>query len=210
MPLFRRKSTGLVEDANASDDAARTDAVEVVKTSSKAYTAPKGRETPKRAPAQRRRPTATQPLDRRETARQRRERLRAQRAEALEGMRRGDERYLPPRDRGPERALVRDIVDSRRTAGTWFFGGAIPVIIGSSTAMPYQVQVASNILWITLVLVVIIDSILIARRIKRLVRERFPKTDQRIGSLCLYGIMRGLTFRRMRIPNPRVKIGDKI
>ena len=71
-------------------------------------------------------------------------------------------------------------------------------------------QLASNILWVTLVLAVIIDSFLISRRIKRLVRERFPKTDQRMGSLYLYGIMRGVTFRRMRIPNPRVKIGDKV
>ena len=40
-------------------------------------------------------------------------------------MRAGDERYLLARDRGPERALVRDIVDSRRTVGTCFFGGAL-------------------------------------------------------------------------------------
>jgi len=182
----------------------------MVQTRAKGYTPPKGRETPKRGPAQRRRVAATPPTDRKEAARQRRERLRAERAESLEGMRRGDERYLPPRDKGPERALVRDIVDSRRTVGTWFFAGAIPVVIGSSAAMPPQVQLASNILWVTLVLAVIIDSFLISRRIKRLVRERFPKTDQRMGSLYLYGIMRGVTFRRMRIPNPRVKIGDKV
>ncbi|MBX6723718.1 MAG: DUF3043 domain-containing protein, partial [Dactylosporangium sp.] len=84
------------------------------------------------------------------------------------------------------------------------------VVIGSSAAMPLEVQLASNILWIALVLAVILDSVLISRRIKRLVRERFPKTDQRMGSLYLYGIMRAMTFRRMRIPNPRVKIGDKV
>jgi hypothetical protein len=51
---------------------------------------------------------------------------------------------------------------------------------------------------------------LIARRVKRLVRERFPKTDQRVGSLQLYGVMRALQFRRFRTPNPQVTIGDKV
>jgi len=31
-----------------------------------------------------------------------------------------------------------------------------------------------------------------------------------MGALYLYGIMRGLTFRRMRIPKPRVELRDKI
>jgi hypothetical protein len=31
-----------------------------------------------------------------------------------------------------------------------------------------------------------------------------------MGSLSLYGIMRGLTFRRMRVPKPAVKLGDKV
>jgi hypothetical protein len=43
-----------------------------------------------------------------------------------------------------------------------------------------------------------------------MVRERFPKSDQRIGSLQLYGIMRALQFRRFRTPNPQAKPGDKI
>ena len=40
-------------------------------------------------------------------------------------VRTGDERYLLARDRGPERALVRNIVDSRRTVGTWFLNWPI-------------------------------------------------------------------------------------
>jgi hypothetical protein len=125
-------------------------------------------------------------------------------------MKAGDERYLLARDRGPERRLVRDIVDSRRTVGTWFFGGAIIVLIGSSTRMPLPVQVAANVLWAVLAIAVIVDSLLISRKIRKLVRDRFPKTNQRLGSLSLYGIMRGLTFRRMRVPKPQVGLGTKI
>ena len=204
--LFRRKPA----------DAAAPEVTEEVPQESaprpKSYTPSKkelGQATPKRVPTGRRTAAAGAPADRKEQLKQMRERQRQERAEATEGMRAGDERYLLARDRGPERLLVRNVVDSRRTVGTWFFGGALIVLVGSTVKVPV-VQLASNILWLLLALGVIVDSVLIARRIKQLVRERFPKTDQRIGSLQLYGIMRGLTFRRMRVPKPRVELGEKI
>ena len=179
----------------------------------KGYTPSKkelGLQTPKRSVAQRRRVAEPAPANRREAVKRMRAKRRAERAEAQAGMRAGDERYLLARDRGPERALVRDIVDSRRTVGTWFFGGALVVLIGSSAAMPPVVRLASNLIWAALALGVVLDSILIARRIGKLVRARFPETTQRMGSLYLYGIMRAITFRRMRMPNPRVTLGTKI
>jgi hypothetical protein len=57
---------------------------------------------------------------------------------------------------------------------------------------------------------VILDSVLISMRVKKLIRQRFPRTTQRMGSLYLYAIMRGITFRRMRMPRPRVQLGAKI
>ena len=45
----------------------------------------------------------------------------------------------------------------------------------------------ANLLWGVLALAVVVDSVLISRKIKRLVNERFPKTKQRMGSLYLYG-----------------------
>ena len=76
--------------------------------------------------------------------------------------------------------------------------------------MPPIVRLISNVLWGALALGVVVDSVLISRKIKKLVRERFPKSDQRMGSLYLYAIMRSITFRRMRAPAPQVNIGDKI
>ena len=206
--LFRRKSTDLVADATATvatDEAHTT-------PRPKGYTPSKkelGVATPKRGNTQRRVAEAA-PANRREAYKAMRARQRVERAEASAGMRAGEERYLLPRDRGPERALVRNIVDSRRTVGTWFFAGALIVLIGSSTAMPVAVQVASNIIWALLAIGVVLDSVLIARKIKRLMRERFPKTTQKMGSLYLYGIMRALTFRRMRVPKTQVKLGDAV
>lgn len=203
--LFRRKADDIADSVadEAVDDAA---------PKPKSYTPSKkelGVTTPKRQNAGRR-VGEPAPTNRREAYRSTKDRQRAERAEASAGMRAGDERYLLARDRGPERKLVRDIVDSRRTVGTWFFAGALIVLIGSSTKMPVQIQVFANLLWALLAVGVIVDSFLISRKVKRLVAERFPKSTQRVGSLYLYGIMRGLTFRRMRVPKPQVDLGTKV
>jgi Protein of unknown function (DUF3043) len=205
--LFRRKSTDLVEDDSLEEPAEETEDVRA-----KGYTPSKrelGVVTPKRTATQRRRGAEPPPANRREAARRMRERQKTQRAESMEGMRRGDEKYLLPRDRGPERALVRNIVDARRTAGTWFFGGALLVLIGSSVASPL-IQLVSNLMWLLLALGVVIDGVLISRKIKKLVAERFPNTTIRPRSLYLYGIMRSLMFRRMRVPKPQVDIGESV
>ncbi len=203
--LFRRKTADVAETAAAEP-------AEPATPRPKSYTPSKkelGVVTPKRQSLGRR-VGEPAPSNRREAYRQLKDRQRAERAEAAAGMRAGDERYLLARDRGPERLLVRNIVDSRRTVGTWFFAGALIVLIGSSTRMPVQVQLAANLLWAFLAVAVAVDSLLISRKIKRLVRDRFPKTNQRMGSLYLYGIMRGLTFRRMRVPKPQVQLGAKV
>lgn len=205
--LFRRKSPDLIADSIEQAT------VEPEPVQPKGYTPSKrerGVPTPKRGPVDRRRTAEPPATTRREAYKRARERSRDDRRVAAEGMRRGDERYLLPRDRGPERALVRDVVDSRRTVGTYFFGGALIVIIGSWQTMPVVVQVASNLLWAVLALAVVIDSFLISRRIKRFLRDRFPKTKERIGRLYFYGIMRGLTFRGMRVPKPRVSVGATV
>ncbi|SCL16447.1 Protein of unknown function [Micromonospora nigra] len=196
--LFRRKSADLVDEAvtpvtpDEESESARP----------RGYTPAKGRETPKRPAAGRRPAGATKPLTKEEA----RERRRQQRAESAAEFRREG----GPRDRGPERLLARNVVDSRRTVGTWFFGGALIVLIGSNAAMPPAIRLASNLLWGALAVGLVIDSVLISRKIKKLVRDRFPHTDQRMGSLYFYAIMRAITFRKLRTPEPRVKIGDPI
>lgn len=182
-----------------------TDDQELTSARTRGYTPSKkelGQQTPKRPKAGRRAVADAKPLTK-EEARQRRRELRAE--AAAEFRREGG-----PRDRGPERALARDVVDSRHNAGTWFFGGALVVLIGSAQTMPPTVRLASNLLWAFLAVAVVIDSVLISRKIKKLVRARFPKTTQRMGSLYLYAIMRAITFRRMRTPVPRVKIGAPV
>ena len=50
----------------------------------------------------------------------------------------------------------------------------------------------------------------VARRKAWEIRERFPDTKQRMGSLYTYGIMRSITFRKMRMPSSRVKLRQQV
>jgi hypothetical protein len=193
--LFRRKSTDVVAETPEAPETSESGRP-------RSYTPAKGRETPKR-PSATRQPAGTGKALTKEEARERKRQLRQE--AAAEYRREGG-----PRDRGPERQLARNVVDSRRTAGTYFFGGALIVLIGSNGAMPDLVRTVATSLWGVLLLAVVVDAVLIARKIKRLVNERYPKTEQKMGSLYMYAIMRSLTFRRMRVPKPAVKFGEKL
>ena len=226
--LFRRKpaeladsSAGAESPAAASGDAAEAPATAAAEPDEakrpKGYTPSKkelGKATPKRPSPHLRRPGATSlPQSRKNLTKEERQELRearrARRREITEGMRRGDPRYLAARDQGPERALARDVVDSRRTFGTWFFGGALVVLLGSSTGIP-QAVVFANVLFLFLALALALDSVLLCRKAKRLIQERHPDSTQRMGSIYLYLVMRSITFRRMRVPLPRKNIGDPV
>jgi hypothetical protein len=151
------------------------------------------------------------PADRREAAKRMREKQKSERLEARAGMLAGDERYLLPRDKGPERALVRDIVDSRRTIGTWFFGLTFVVmLIGFNRSLNPTVYLAANLLFLLFALATVVDSYLITRKVSKLVKERFPNTTQKLRSLYFYAIMRGISFRFIRNPKPKVKPGATI
>jgi hypothetical protein len=200
--LFKRRSDSTVAEAEPAAEAAEP------VTRTRGYTPGKGKATPKRGPVNRR--AEAPPTNSREAAKRIREKDREERVQRRAAMMAGDERYLLPRDKGPERALVRDIVDKRFTIGTWFFGGALLVLIGSSRAMPPIIQLVSNLLWALLAVATLADSMLLAREVRREIRARHPKTELKMWSLYLYAAMRGLTFRRMRMPKPRVKVGTKL
>lgn len=227
--LFRRRSGGLADPAGpdeaviepdtdlaeADAQAAETEAEEVRRP--RGYTPSKkelGKATPKRPSPHVRRPgTAPAAKSRKDLTKEEKQELRearrARRREITEGMRRGDPQFLSARDQGPERALARDVVDSRRTVGTWFFGGALVVLIGSSSAIAEAVLVA-NALFVLLALALTVDSVLLCRKAKKLIRQRHPESTARMGSLYLYIVMRSITFRRMRVPLPRKNIGEPV
>ena len=212
LSLFRRKPAETAQapaETAAEPEAASANTVTPVRR--KGYTPSKkelGVVTPKR-PSSARRPEPP-PANRREALRRMREKQRQARAEARAGMLAGKEEYLLPRDKGPERALVRDIVDARRNVATYFLPGALIVLIGSAQGMPAEIRLAANLFWFMLMAAVILDSVLLCRRVRRLLTERFPKSTTPPRRHYWYAIMRSLSFRRMRIPLPKKQIGDKV
>ncbi|HEV2088168.1 MAG TPA: DUF3043 domain-containing protein [Cryptosporangiaceae bacterium] len=203
--LFRRKPAEPV--ATESDPEAAT----ILEAATKSYTPPKARPTPKRSEAERRRRAGEPaPKNDKDAKARMRERRRAERAQAYDGMRRGDDKYLPARDKGPVRRLVRDLVDARRNVGTFFFFGAIVVVVGSMAIWPPIVRLGANLLWLGLIAAMLLDGFLIARLIRRTVRDRFPDAPDRMAGLYFYGIMRSVVFRRMRAPQPQVRVGDEV
>ena len=205
--LFRRKTEPSVTEEPPEAEP-ESGVATVAGARSKSYTPSKkdlGQSTPKRKAGGR--AVQAPPTNRREALKRMREKQRESRREAREGMMAGKEEFLPVRDKGPERALVRNIVDARRNAASYFLPAAFIVIIGASQAMPPAVRSAANILWVLIAAAVIVDSVLLTRKIKKLIAERFPK-GQTSGHTW-YAIMRSISIRRMRIPAPQVKLGQK-
>jgi hypothetical protein len=200
--IFRRKPADVATEPVVDD-------VPAGSVRPKSYTAKKGDVTPKRVVAGRR-VAAAAPANRKEALQRSREKQRQDRAEQRAGMMAGDERYLLARDRGPIRAIARDVIDSRHNVGTIFIFALVAILVGSFQGMPSQLQAAANLLFVLMIVVLLLDTALVFRRIRRLARERVPNATERWASLYFYTVMRAISFRPMRVPKPRVKVGDQI
>jgi hypothetical protein len=171
----------------------------------------KGRPTPKRTEAQGRRPgpPPPPPTNRKEAYKRMREQQATRRAETRQGAARGDDAYLPARDRGPVRKLVRDVVDSRRNVGSFFLAIAAVALIG--TVVPsLVVRNYASFLLFGFFLLLILDSVVLSRKINRKVAERFPDGQQKTRGIVWYGISRSTMIRRWRFPKPEVPLGADV
>jgi hypothetical protein len=200
--VFRRRNSGTADpaaEANASPE------VDSPAASSPAVTAGKGRPTPKRSEAEKRRRPFTAPADRKEANRQYRERERATRTRRQQGMQRGEQWALPPRDRGPVKALARDYVDSKRRFSEYYMYGLLVLLV--MLVMPVRVlQTVVPPLVMAAVLVMAVEGYFIGRKVRAIAEERFPGESTR--GIRLYAAMRTLQIRKLRVPKPRLKPGD--
>ncbi|MET9618909.1 MULTISPECIES: DUF3043 domain-containing protein [Kitasatospora] len=169
--------------------------------------AKKGRPTPRRSDAEaNRRTRVTVPKDRKEAARQSRERMRSEREKQRTALLEGDERYLPARDKGPVRKFVRDYVDARWSLAEFFLPAAVVILILSVVRVP-ALQLLSTLLFLAFFVLVILDFARLGLGLRKQLGERFAGQNTR-GAVA-YGLMRILQMRRLRLPKPQVKRGAK-
>jgi Protein of unknown function (DUF3043) len=171
-------------------------------------TAPKGVPTPKRSEAQaNRRQPYQAPADRKAAAQQSRERDRASRARRSDALQRGEQWALPAKDRGPVRALARDVVDARRGIGEYYMVMVV-VLIALLIVPGNTTKLVADVIVLFLLLLIVIEGWFVGTKVKRLAAQRFPGESTK--GVMLYTTMRGISLRRMRIPKPRVDRGDKV
>lgn len=168
----------------------------------------KGRPTPSRKAAEAARRQPLVPKDRKAAARQDKAAARAVRDREYQALQTGDERYLPPRDKGPERRWVRDYVDARRNVGEWFLPFSL-VAVGAMLVSNSNVQLALVVLVVLYlgVGIAIVDAVVLGRRLKAGAEAKFGAARLPRG-YRMYGVSRAFQIRRMRLPKPQVARGE--
>ena len=120
----------------------------------------------------------------------------------------GEDKYLLPRDKGPVRAYVRDIVDSRRNLVGLFMPLALILILAMFLSPVIQSYVTLGML--VMMLFMAGEGYFLGRMINRRVRQRFPASVDGGFKLGWFAFVRASQICKMRAPKPRVGPGDAV
>lgn len=177
----------------------------------------KGRATPSRKEREAARKRPLVPARTKLSKEDRRKRA-EQRMTARAGLEAGDERYLPLRDKGPQKRMVRDIVDSRFTVGEFMIPLMFAVIImtfipdynavdanGKVTSVAATLQLTVLIALYGFFLVGFIDALIMGRKITKRLQAKFGEVEKGVR---WYAGVRAFQFRPLRVPKPRVARGE--
>ncbi|MTA82253.1 MAG: DUF3043 domain-containing protein [Actinobacteria bacterium] len=184
---------------------------ETVPTDARESGTGKGHATPSRKEREAANKRPLVPDDRRAAAKANRATVAAERERARIGMAAGDERYLPRRDRGPQRKFVRDYVDARWNIGELMVPLMLIVIVMTFADTVYVsglslAELGVISMWAFIILV-FIDGYVLNFLIRRRVKQKFGVENLERG-LGWYAAMRALQLRPMRMPKPQVRRGQ--
>jgi hypothetical protein len=134
---------------------------------------------------------------------------RAKMAEARDkarvGMANGEEKYLPIRDKGPQRRFIRDYIDARYSVGELIIPVMFVVIILTFINNVALQTIAIFGLWVFF-FIAVVDCITVGYIIQRKLTAKFGADKLQKGNRW-YTAMRALQLRPMRLPKPQVKRG---
>lgn len=202
MPLWK-KST---EPATGKDAAAGTVQAAPDAPADPSRPAGKGRPTPRRkdVEAANRRPLV---VDKKAMSAEQKAQLRSERARVREAMMSGEEKYLPERDRGPERRFLRDAVDVRWNIGEMLL--PLMLVALAVSLLPFQTARSWSFLVVyALMIYAILDVFFLWRRTKKRFIAEFGKEPGR-GS-AWYVVLRSFQMRVSRVPRPAVERGSEL
>jgi hypothetical protein len=167
----------------------------------------KGRPTPTRKEAEAAaRERARLPRDKKAMMRRQRDIRMESSRKMRAAMKSGDPKYLPPRDQGPVRRFIRDMVDSRLRFGDVMIPVFIVILVVQYGAYGTPAARFASALMLPMMLLAVVEIMVIRFRVRREVRNRFP--EEPLQGVTLYAVMRAMNMRFMRLPKPQVKIGE--
>jgi hypothetical protein len=166
----------------------------------------KGAPTPKRKDQEAARKRPLVPSDRKASKEAERVAIQDERQKMRRALDTGDEKYLPVRDKGPQKRFTRDFVDARFNLGEYLMFGALAFVV-VSFLIPQSSDALTYVLigfWV-MFLAVFVDVFLLSRKLRKALTQKFGDVER--GTVW-YGSMRSLQFRKLRLPKPLVSRGD--
>lgn len=97
-------------------------------------------------------------------------------------------------------------MDSRFSVAEMFLPLAVIILVMSMINVPVLKSV-SLLLWLVVIALILLDSVGLVFRLRKALNQRFP--DQPKRGAVAYGLMRTLQMRRLRLPKPQVKRGER-
>ena len=166
----------------------------------------KGAPTPTRKAQEAARKRPLVPEDRKASKAAERQAVQDQRLKMRRALDTGDEKFLPLRDKGPQKRFARDYVDARFNLGEYLMFGALLFVL-VSLVVPASSDMMIYVLgafWV-MFLAVFVDVFILSRKLRKGLSAKFGEVER--GTVW-YGSMRSLQFRKLRLPKPQVGRGQ--
>ena len=116
----------------------------------------------------------------------------------------GEEKYLPARDKGPQKKYVRDYIDAR-----WSLGEVLLPLLVLVIVSYFFEAIAAYVLigvWAAII-VVVAEGIIVGILLRRKLAAKFG-ADRVERGVRWYAFMRMIQMRVLRLPKPQVKRGS--
>ena len=205
MPVILRGTDSRNPVAKQPDSTDRPSAETLDETQARLKNGTKGAPTPSRAAQEAARKRPLVPDDRKEAAKQARAKAAESREKARVGMAMGEEKYLPMRDRGPQKKYVRDYIDARFSVGEVLIPVMFAVIVLTFIPSPEVQYIGILALW-AFFAIAVIDVVVLGFILNKKLAAKFGA--DKVEKVRLYAAMRALQLRPLRLPKPQVKRGQ--